>query len=241
MIDFLIPEDSPLRNPPPELSRKQVLILDGIRYAAEMAHIAYERLFAKLQDISLGSDEPKTRVSVEAMMDAWTIVDSAHRFRDMIEGLPGLKKHPWKRILQDQTKDVAELRDCVQHLLGEIDGLIENGGQLWGYLTWAQIRNGQYTGKWLMLSGGSNYVGDKWYIAGPMELPFPVPPGRIRLNAFGHQVYLGRTVEALKLAVTKLTEEILNDGLRPHGSPAVDWRGADMVIEQSIEVMRTPK
>jgi hypothetical protein len=238
---ILISEDSPLRKPPAELSRRQVLILDGIRYAAEMAHIANERLYAKLQSISATLDETRVRDSVEAMLDAWAIVDSAHRFRDLVESLPGLKNSPWRRILQDRTGDVAELRHCVQHQRKEIEGLITNGGQLWGYLSWADRQKGQYTGKWMMLTGGSHYAGDKWLFAGPAALPFPVPAGRVRLNAFGRQVYLGRTVKALEAAVSALAADIASGALRPIGPPALERRGADVVWALWREVLRSNK
>jgi hypothetical protein len=51
-LTVVIPEDSPLRRPPLALSRRQVLVLDGIRYAADMADIAYERLDSHLQNIA---------------------------------------------------------------------------------------------------------------------------------------------------------------------------------------------
>jgi hypothetical protein len=41
---MLIPEDSPLRWLPHPYSKQQVLVFDGITYAAEMADIAYTRL-----------------------------------------------------------------------------------------------------------------------------------------------------------------------------------------------------
>lgn len=233
----MLTESSPLRKPPAELSRRQVLVLDGIRYAAEMAHIAYERLATHLQTIAASDGEPRVRDIGTAMLDAWSIVDSAHRFRDMLANLPGLPNQPWKRLLSDRTEDVATLRNKVQHQLGEISDLVTGGGQLWGYLSWAEYRDGKHTGKWLMMTAGSDYVGDTWYFAGPNALPFSVPPGRVRLNAFGQQVYLGRTVEALREAVVKLEGDIESGVVRPVGPPATDRRGADIVYEAFIEVL----
>jgi hypothetical protein len=48
----MIREDSPLRHPPTALSRRQAIILDGIRYAADMADVAYERLTFNLQRVA---------------------------------------------------------------------------------------------------------------------------------------------------------------------------------------------
>jgi len=145
---MLIPSTSPLHSPPASLSRRQVVILDGIRYAIEMAHIAYERLDRQLQGIgaSFTDTKPQFDERATAMLDAWSIVDSAHRMADLVTNLPGLPNSTWKRLFQDRTSGAAELRDCVQHQLGEIDGIISNGGQLWGYLSWAEFRNGKHTG-----------------------------------------------------------------------------------------------
>ena len=153
---MLVPEDSPLRKPPSSFSRRQVLILDGIHYAAEIADVAYERLAEKLQTIAASSAEPSTRDIAMAMADAWTIVDSVHRFRDLIENMPGLRNEQWRRLLGNRVTDVIELRDCVQHQLGELSSLMTTRGQIWGYLSWAEVVNGRYTGKWLMLSPGAD-------------------------------------------------------------------------------------
>ncbi len=234
---MFIAEDSPLRRPPPDYSRRQVLILDGIRYAAEMAHIAYERLRATLNDISSSAKEHLVRDTATALLDAWSIIDSAHRCRDLVENLPGLPNSPWRRLLLERTEDAAELRDCVQHQLGEISGLITGGGQVWGYISWAEVQDGRYTGKWLMLSGGSEYVGDQFAFIGPAELPYAVPVGRIRLNAFGRQVYLGRMVDGLSDAISHLSDDIRSGTMRAVGTPATERRSADTVIEGAIEVL----
>jgi hypothetical protein len=202
-----------------------------------MAHIAYERLYSHLQTVAASPTEPRVRDTAVAMLDAWSIVDSAHRFRDLVESMPGLPNSAWKRLLRDRTDEVAALRDCVQHQLGEIDRLSSGGGQLWGYLTWPEVRDGRYTGKWLMMTGGSDYVGDQWLFIGPAVLPFDVPMGRIRLNAFGRQVYLGRTVSALLAAASELSTEISKNTVRPVDTPALERRGADVVLEGYVEVL----
>lgn len=236
----MIAEDSPLRHPPANLSRKQVVILDGIRYAADMAEIAYERLAKHLQFIAALDREPTVKEIATGFIDAWSIVDSAHRFRDLITNLPGLKKNaPWVKVFEKRTDDVAELRDCVQHQLGEVDELIAGSGQLWGYLSWVRLDNGKPTPNWQMMSAGSTHVQDQWLFMGPVTLPFPVPIDRIRLNAFGRQVYLARTVRAVHDAVRQLEGQLAANQIKGVGEPDHERRGADAVIEGAIEVMYT--
>jgi hypothetical protein len=235
---MLIPEDSLLRRAPAAFSRRQMLMLDGLRYAAEMSHIAYERLFAELQKVANGDEKPTVRDIATAMLDAWSIIDSAHRFKSLLENLPGLPNSVWRRLFTDRTADVEELRHSAQHQgeSGTMNSLLA-GGQLWGYLSWAEVRDGRHTGKWLMMTGGADFVGDEWYFVGPVELPFEVPPGRVRLNAFSRQVYLGRIVEEMRKAVASLVGEIDAGSMRPVGQPATERRGADIVYEGWVQVL----
>jgi hypothetical protein len=178
-------------------------------------------------------------------LDAWSIVDSAHRFRDLVQDLPGLGHSTWKRLIRDRTQDIADLRDMVQHQTGSqrqgkknaIKQILQCGGQLWGYLSWAEFRDGFYTGKWLTMSAGSDCVGDEWFFIGPLRLPISVPAGRIRLNAFGRQVYLGHTVMSIAEAVRMLEDEIRDNRMRPMDIPATNRRGADVIDEGYMEVI----
>lgn len=233
----MIREDSPLRHPPPALSRRQTIILDGIRYAADMADVAYERLTFNLQRVAILEGEPTVRDIATAMLDAWSIVDSAHRFRDLIAGLPGLSNSVWKRRLAIRTADVAGLRNCVQHQLSESENLATTGGQLWGYISWHELRGDRPTGRWHMMAAGAHYVGDRWLYIGPIRLPFVVPRDRIRLNAFGEQVYLARTVIAIRHAIGELEAELSVGKVRGVGTPSCGRRGADAVMTGALEIL----
>ena len=235
----MILENSPLRRPAASLSRRQVLILDGIRYAVDMADIAYSRLSAHLQAVAASPTEPSVGDIASAMLDAWSIVDSAHRLRDLVGNLPGLPNAPWRRLLEQRTAEVAELRDCVQHQLGEIERLASGGGQLWGYLSWAELKGDKPTGRWHMMAAGSDYVGDSWLYIDPVVLPFSVPADRIRLNAFGRKIYLARIVEAAASAARSLENDISAGFVRPVGQPALERRGADAVYMAVVEVLVT--
>ncbi len=87
-----------------------------------------------------------------------------------------------------------------------------------------------------MMTGGSVYVDDQWLFIGPTHLLFEVPIGRLRLNAFGPQVYLGRTVGILIEAGLNLEREIEGGQLRPRGV-AGERRGADLVYEGFLEAV----
>ncbi|MGH7551918.1 MAG: hypothetical protein ACREMQ_02695, partial [Longimicrobiales bacterium] len=81
------------------------------------------------------------------------------------------------------------------------------------------------------------------YFMGPAALQFPVPLGRIRLNAFGRQVYLGRIVHVMSDAIERLSDDIRAGAMRPVGSPATERRGADSAMEGFVEIVvaNTPR
>jgi hypothetical protein len=237
--DALLGEDSPLRHQTAKFSRKQVLILDGLRYSAEMAHIAYQRLSPLLQEVSTAGQAATVAASAEALHYAWSIVDCAHRFGNLLTNLPGLKHEAWVKLAERRIDDAAALRNCVQHQLGELDGLIAAGGQLLGYLSWVQCADGRPTANWFMLTGGSDFAGDQWFFIGPARLPFTVPADRVRLNAFGRQLYLWRVVAALAVATTRLETAVRDGSLRVVGPPAGERRGSDVVYSGSVEIVRS--
>jgi hypothetical protein len=238
---MFIPMDSPLRNPPDSFSRQQILFLDGIRYSAEMIRIAYERLWTQLEPISVPppDDTPITTDDIaRAMLDAWSIIDSANRLRDLLSELPGLpNSSSWRRIFLANTEEADGLRNAVQHPLGEIGKSLAEVGQLWGFLSWAQVREGKYTGKWLMMSAGATFVGDEFLFIGPNKLPFTVPIGRVCLSAFGKRVYLGRILQEVVYAVISLVEDIGNGVIRTRSKPAIGRRGGDEVAAGMVEVL----
>ncbi len=222
---MLIPEESPLRTLPLTLSRNQILIFDGIRYATEMTVISYDRLYNQLQAICGQEVTPLTSKEISsALLDAWSIIDSVHRFHDLIQSLPGLEKKYWQRLLTNRLADALTLRDRVQHQLQFLNELINSHGQMWGYLSWAEVKNHSHTGRWFMISPGTVYVDDQWYFIGPFTSR---PLGHIRLNAYNVQVYLGRCVEAVAKAVNFLVAELSNGSIRLVGEAATERRGTD--------------
>lgn len=239
--DALIPDDSLLRRLRSDFSREQALIFDGIRYAAEMADIAYWRLFDLLQEMSsLPEGELTTRQMATAMLDVWSIVDSVNRLRDLLQQAPGVRqKDNWWKLFIRQTKDIDDLRNDIQHLNDKSrrKSLVANAGQIWGFLSWAEIHHGKYTGEWHMMSPGAVYKGDKWIYSGPALPSAPLPFGRIRLQAYGREVYLGKIIKAAHDVVTELAEAVHNGSVRAVGNPAVDRNGGDIIYACCLEAL----
>jgi len=81
-------DKSPFRTLPADLPREQILFLDGIRYSAEITALAYSRLWAntaamtKAMADQIGVQDPNS--STAALSDAWTMIDSTYRLRELI-------------------------------------------------------------------------------------------------------------------------------------------------------------
>jgi hypothetical protein len=116
------------------LSRAQVLALDGIRYAVDMAEIAYGRLINQLDYIaSLAPGVLSVAEIATATMDAWTIIDCGNRMHDMVSEFPGLNpdKHGWARKMKKDFDAVCTLRNPWQHPVGGGFICTGNGGTGW--------------------------------------------------------------------------------------------------------------
>lgn len=136
---MLVPNESPLRQLPVETDPRLVLFVDGIRYSMETLELTHSRLLSTLESISgFQNDKPKlSQMIAEAISDAWGMVDSAHRLRELVQQMPRLKKsEPDVQLLIRETKAVEDLRNFAQHFRTGIDGFVSKRLPLWGTLSW---------------------------------------------------------------------------------------------------------
>lgn len=143
----IIGPNSPFRRIPVDVPRRQILYLDALRLSAEIADTAFDRLHKLLAGISeerhahrSGSDDEKrsaqSQYAVPAMLDAYSFIDSVHRFRELLQVTPGLKHNAPFELFIRRTNDVRELRHIVQHLNREVDRIANEGWAALGTLTW---------------------------------------------------------------------------------------------------------
>ena len=133
-----------LRRIPVDVDRRTILFLDGIRYSIQSFEIASGRLAQTLTKLSKNnnSDEDLGEIISFATIDAWSIVDSIHRLRELLEQLPGLKKNtPELQIFLRRTSAIEELRHYFQHFRTEIDSFVEKAMPLWGTISWSTIND----------------------------------------------------------------------------------------------------
>jgi hypothetical protein len=122
-----------------EEARRLVFYLDGLRYSFAMTELAAKRVTSTLSELTRThlAKEPTEPLAMEALLDAWSIVDMCHRIRELVQQVPGLSsKKPEIQIFLRATEAVEELRHYVQHFRNEIPVIPSNCSPLWGSLSW---------------------------------------------------------------------------------------------------------
>src|SRR5437588_497539 len=91
LMSDILRSDSAFRSLPRDLTRRQILFFDAVRLSAEMAAVSLQRLLGALGEISkqTGCDLEDRQIST--LTDAWSIVDSIHRFRVVVAATPRVK------------------------------------------------------------------------------------------------------------------------------------------------------
>ncbi|MGO9095455.1 MAG: hypothetical protein ACLQGV_09550 [Bryobacteraceae bacterium] len=143
---MILGKESPLRNLPAVLQRRQLLFLEATRFTIDTIDLAYLRLAETLPRLAANIEDGDLQghpSSVSAMLDAWAIMDSLHRLRGIIEALPGLqakKRNPKVRSFLENTANVPPLRNTIQHLNTEISGVVEDKNwAVFGSLSWVIV------------------------------------------------------------------------------------------------------
>jgi hypothetical protein len=214
-------------------------LLDGIRYSADMAGIAIDRLWQQLCFIDSTKDRIEPHHIAEAALNAWSIIDAAHRMSDLIENFPGLPNSDWHRVFLHRTAEARTLRDMWQHHVNEAPRIVEQRGQAWGALAWAQHRNGKPTGRWFLAVAGSALTGSQWLYAGPANAIPRVGTRRIRLLQSGQEVYLARLVRDMFEAIHHLEQDVSSGRLGLGVDPPVDQQqySGEIFLSSIIEVL----
>lgn len=202
-----------------------------------MAGIAIDRLWEQLCFIDSTTEEVEPSHIAAAALDAWSVIDAAHRMSDLVENLPGLPNSDWRRIFKERMSDALRLRDMWQHQVGQAPSIVEQRGQAWGAIAWAQHDGKRHTGWWYLAVAGSDLIGSQWIFAGPANA-IPREDGRrIRLLHSGHSTYLGRLVRDMFEALQALETDLAEGKLRLVGEPVNQERTNDWVTSAIIQAV----
>lgn len=140
---MIISAESPLRRIPDNLDPRQACFLDGIRLSVEMCDVAYTRLSDRLWDLATGfghGGSLQPYCAAELLLDAWSVVDSTHRLRSLLDVMPRFQKSgPLYQIFTRATAPASELRNAVQHLREEMPQMAEKAWPVLGVLSWLAL------------------------------------------------------------------------------------------------------
>jgi hypothetical protein len=241
---MLFDDKSPLRNLPAGLTRKQILFMDGIRYSVGMTTLAYYRLRVSTTELTkglaAGTQTQNPSLFTAALSDAWTIIDSTHRLRELVWDMPGITKKkrsaPLRKFYRS-TENIDQLRNKVQHLKGEIRTVADTDQPVWGVLSWFShfeeqpdiVRRCQLAAGTLFPSAGPAFKLEGVSLAPPVD--------RFELTAHGIRVSLTDTYEAVE-RVARSIEEALGEGLKALPQEA-ESSGSDLLA--CIEIRLGPE
>lgn len=140
----LIGPESPLLRLPLRLRQRDVILLDGIRHAAEMADLAFLALRQELTRFATESYAGHQVVGpfTFAFLNAWSCVDAIDRLRGLCHNLPGRHHVSTAGTLETfhvYTQPLRDLRNIADHLVSRIDYLVKTHGTALGTLTWTTV------------------------------------------------------------------------------------------------------
>lgn len=179
----LITSPSALRRIPLHLHSEDKVVLDGIRYALEIADRAYRRLRETLWKVS--SDKKSDHVDryVDLVSDAWTIVDSLNRLQALCRSHCIYLDHDYCRDYVQALKPIVKLRNTNQHIDGRLQKIVADKESAWGAISWCICTGNPPTrGEFHCFVAGSMRTTDLLLPELP-ERPFYMPVDGITVRA----------------------------------------------------------
>lgn len=233
-------QESPFVQLPLGLDATQRRYLEGIRFAIEMAQLSYLRLRDMLTSATADDRSQLTQraVATAAFLDAWSLVDSLHRLRELLSAMPRFQKRDSLfQVFLRGTSGVAELRNRVQHLRGDLADASLAELPVWGTITWLMMKDDAAQ---RFLSGSLSAGPD----TGGLR-PLPVPNNRVFHDRLDHvTLHVGQAdvdfSEAMRLTVRLAGG--MEKSLRPQfeGKPPMPIVDALLVVEIQLEPQAEP-
>lgn len=233
-MQLLVPLDSPLRNPPENLDPAQKAAWDALRFALDLTHLSYQRLVENL--IGLGrarlAQRPVGALPTLAFLDAWSVVDNLWRLHCVLRNFPGLKQHPQLEAHLRAFKHLEELRNGVQHLVGEFRKKAFVEKPIMGSLCWAWMPEESPVPYAMAITAGA--LRDGWIplLNGGLKLDPPI--ALVTIAAFGTEVDLTALMPRVEQIAARLDR-----GAREAVGEA-QGIGADVVIMMPFTITASP-
>ena len=170
----MISSDSPFKNIPQNLDRKQAFFLDGIRYAAEICSLSYGRLTEGLRDLAHKPENSTPEPSYAPyFLDAWAFVDAADRLRCFWAAQPNAASIPElfsPQTLINELSQIRRMRNIADHIAQRADQVISVNAAALGILAWVTVTSqSPLSAKTCIIRPG--------YASGSFNAHFAIPSG----------------------------------------------------------------
>jgi len=133
--------DSPLRRLPKDIDPKHAFYLDGLRHAAEIASLAWERLLETLTEMAdaMRREEASDAHHAAAFLDAWCIVDAVDRFRTLWKKAPFGPTEVGDCTFWEVTEQLRKVRNVGDHPTELVDHILSADTGALGTLHWLTL------------------------------------------------------------------------------------------------------
>jgi hypothetical protein len=131
--------DSPFLNLPVALDRKQALFLDGMRHAAQIADLSYNRLCQALTETALNrAAQAGEWTFTHLFLDAWSFIDAVDRFRSLWEMQPAVPSanEYCPTNVRAALQDIRDVRNVSAHVAQKIDQIASLNAAVLGSINW---------------------------------------------------------------------------------------------------------
>jgi len=187
-------------------------MFDGIRFSIEMADVAHLSLRETLARLSADLTDPPHEDVARALEDAWSIVDSAHRLKRILQQTPGIKNRDrWpsmRHLLNDDAGPITNLRDVFQHLDSDVPGRTRQNWPLLGILHWFLLNPDNNSGRICSLMAGTIADGQRPLMNIYGKRVCEPPIGMIELQTEDGTVSVTELMEIVKRIAADLERSI---------------------------------
>lgn len=126
---MILREDSILNNLP-EISKRDLLILDSLRFTIEMIDYSFENLNIKIEELSVNKNKKDFN---GLFLYCWNVIDNLGRFIFLCKQLPSDSSYKFL----DKINHIRQIRNTYQHISERIDeSLIELKRPFFGMIKW---------------------------------------------------------------------------------------------------------
>lgn len=237
----MLASDSALRLLPPQLDRRQMVLFDALRHAAEIVDLAYRRMQATLTAIAeaqVAGRETKDMYTA-AFLDAWAMIDAIYKIRGILitldaAGFSEREAADGSPKATAFTETITKVRNIGDHIVGTADQVIAASSTALGILSWfTPLAAKPARGVSCVLAPGT--IADlKASIINPLGLECDLPSGLVTLQAGKYKVSLS---DAFRNTVTLIERvEVGLDHVFQEKGVQGQHAGSDMLMVASFEL-----